>query len=437
MNVFQGRADQKWSNCMFWPTSVARSPRTTIWLLCTAELLAMTPWFAGSTVVSQLQAAWHADRATAAWVTIAVQLGFVSGALLSASLNLPDVFSAPRVFVVSSLIAALANGLFAWVAVGHMRTGLVLRFVTGMFLAGVYPTGMKIMASWFRNGRGLALGALVGSLTIGTALPHALYATGQLPWRGVILASSMLTLVASAIVWFFIAEGPYLLPNPPFDLSQVGEIIRNRRLRLANLGYLGHMWELYSMWAWIAVIFAIPSARALSREWTEAASFCVIAVGAVGCLTAGLFADRIGDRNQGANNSARIAARARVTIICMTTSGTCCLVAAGLVQHFAALLAVSLIWGISIVADSAQFSAIVSEVSDQRYVGTALTLQTALGFLLTTFSIRAFSSISARWGWSWAIVSLAPGPLLGCLAMWLLRRDSVSDLRNCTHNPAR
>ena len=412
---------------MPWRSSVAGSQRKTLWLLCVAELFAMTPWFTGTTVVSQLQAAWHADSATAAWVTVAVQLGFVVGALLSAILNLPDVFSAPRVFAVSSLMAALANALFAWVAVDSIRTGIVLRFVTGMFLAGVYPTGMKIMASWYRDGRGFALGALVGALTIGKALPHALYATGELPWRGVILASSMLTLVASAIVWAFVREGPYLLPNPPFNLLQVGEIVRNRRLRLANFGYLGHMWELYSMWTWIAVIFAIPSRRAAAREWTEAASFCAIAAGAIGCVAAGIFADRIGDAFQGADNSARTAARARVTIICMAASGTCCLVAAGLVQHFAALLVISMIWGITIVADSAQFSAIVSEVSDQRYVGTALTLQTALGFLLTTFSIRAFSSIAARWGWSWAIVSLAPGPFMGCLAMWLLQRHSASD----------
>jgi MFS family permease len=387
----------------------------------------MTPWFAGTTVVSQLQAAWHADRSMAAWVTMAVQLGYVTGALLSASLNLPDVFSAPRVFVVSSLMAALANALFAWIAVDYFGTGIVLRFATGMFLAGVYPTGMKIMASWFRTGRGFALGALVGALTMGTALPHALYATGQLPWRGVILASSTLTLVASAIVWVFVREGPYLVPNPPFNLSQVGEVIRNRRLRLANLGYLGHMWELYSMWAWIAVIFAIPSSRAVSREWREAASFCAIAFGAAGCIAAGIVADRIGDLAKGKDNSARITARARVTIICMTASGACCLVAAGSVQHFVALVAVSMIWGIVIVADSAQFSAIVSEVADQRYVGTALTLQTALGFLLTTFSIRAFSAIAARWGWSWAIVSLAPGPFLGSLAMWWLQRRSVLD----------
>ncbi len=377
-------------------------------------------------MVSQLQSAWHADRATAAWVTIAVQLGFVVGALLSATLNLPDVFSAPRIFAVASLMAALANALFAWVAADHMRTGIVLRFATGMLLAGVYPTGMKIMASWYRNGRGFALGALVGALTIGSALPHALYATGQLPWRGIIFSASVLTLIASVIVWAFVREGPYLLPNPPFNLSQVGEIVRNRRLRLANLGYLGHMWELYSMWTWIAVIFAVPSAQSVSRQWREAASFCAIAAGAIGCIAAGIFADRIGDTLQAADNSSRIAARARVTIICMTASGTCCLLAAGLIRHFTALVAVSMIWGVAIVADSAQFSAVVSEVSDQRYVGTALTLQTALGFLLTTFSIRACSSIAARWGWSWAIVSLAVGPFLGCLAMWRLRRCSAS-----------
>jgi MFS family permease len=411
----------------FLKNRVTDSQRKTLWLLCTAELLAMTPWFAGTTVVRQLQVAWHADSGTVAWVTMAVQLGFVAGALLSAVLNLSDVFSATRVFAVSSLMAAVANILFACVAVDHIRTGIFLRFVTGMFLAGVYPTGMKIMASWYRDGRGFALGALIGALTIGSALPHALYAMGQIPWRGVILAASTLTLVASAIVWAFVREGPYLLPNPPFDLSQVGRIIRDRRLRLANLGYLGHMWELYSMWTWIAVILAIPSVRTVRREWTETASFFAIAIGAVGCLGAGVIADRIGDAAHGARDSVRIAARARVAVISMTVSGSCCLLAARLVQHFVALVTVSMVWGIAIIADSAQFSAIVSEVSDQRYVGTALTLQTALGFLLTSFSIRGFSAIAARWGWSWAIVSLAAGPALGCLAMLRLQRSSAPE----------
>jgi MFS family permease len=383
-------------------------------------------------VLPQVAREWRINVADAGWVTIAVQFGFVAGALISAIFNLSDVIPASRLFAISAVAAAIVNGLFALVAIEHSSAAMALRFLTGLFLAGVYPPGMKIMASWFQRSRGMALGVLVGALTVGKATPHALYGLQQLignalPWRSVVIMGSVLALIAAALVAFFVTEGPYLAANPPFHLGQIGEMLRNRALRLANFGYFGHMWELYSMWGWLAVLLAAANANA-SRTVLETVSFFAISLGFLGCLWAGLAADRLpvarATDRPGELTALRVRSRSRVTIIAMAASCACCLMAALAFHHFVVLVAIALIWGIAVIADSAQFSAIVSEVADQRYVGTALTLQTALGFLLTTVSLKTMALIGATYGWRLATASLAIGPALGILAMWRLQSAS-------------
>jgi MFS family permease len=399
------------------------SAKRVLWLIAIAELLAMSLWFSGTAVLPQLTAEWHAGLGVTSWLTMAVQLGFVAGALLSAIFNLPDVFSATRIFVFSCFAAAICNAAFAAVAAHHIALALLFRFVTGLLLAGVYPTGMKILTGWYRNGRGLALGILVGALTVGSALPHAVHAFGGLPWRAVVLASSGFAVLAGVVVMFGVDDGPYAAPAPHFDFHQISQAVRNRRLRLANFGYLGHMWELYSMWGWITILLA-ASREAASPSALELASFAAIAAGAIGCVWAGWASDRA----QHQPSAGRIRRRSRVTIWAMAVSGSCCVLAALALHHFAALVGIALVWGVAVVADSAQFSTIVSEVSDQRYVGTALTMQTALGFLLTTVSIRVIALIAARYGWSVAAAAMGIGPLLGIVAMLRLERAAaVSD----------
>ena len=340
------------------------------------------------------------------------------GGLISALFNLPDRFSAPRLFTASSLLAAAANAVFAMVAEEHRYAALAMRFLTGAFLAGVYPPGMKILAGWFRDGRGTALGVLVGALTLGKALPYSVAAAADLPWREIVLSSSLFALLGSALIAFGVKEGPYAAPQPPLDLHQIGAVFRNRGARLANFGYFGHMWELYSMWGWIALIL---SASAGSTGPTVAlASFLAIAAGAIGSIWAGWAADAGGALSL----EARVARRARVTIIAMAVSGACCLLAAFFFQHFWLLVIICLVWGAAVVADSAQFSTIVSEVSDRRYVGTALTVQTAIGFLLTVLSLRVIGAIGDAYGWNWAAASLALGPALGILAMARLTKKT-------------
>ena len=389
--------------------------------LCLAELLAMTMWFTGTTALPQLARIWHVSIADAAPLTTAVQFGFVAAALLIALTNLADVFNPSRLFALSALLAAVANAAFAYVAADHRSTAIVLRFLTGAALAGVYPVGMKLIASWFREGRGFALGALVAALTFGKATPHLIgglqaISTHELPWRAVTLTSSALAVVAAIIVFAFVNVGPYHAAVP-FRLSAFAEFLRNRQLLLANLGYLGHMWELYSMWAWIAIVFAASRASsglAVNPVIRELSAFVAIASGAIGCLWAGALADRYA---RSTAKDTRTHSRARVAIVAMVVSASCCIAAALAFHHYALLVAISFVWGISVVADSAQFSAIISDVADQRYVGTALTLQTAMGFLLTTVSIKFAATFAAAHGWPASMMMLAIGPALGTIAM--------------------
>ena len=396
------------------------SSRRVLFFLSLAELLAMSLWFTGTAVLPQVTKIWDSGIALGSWLTVAVQIGFAVGALAFALFNIPDIFSPISVFVGSAILAAVANAGFALVAAKPLPA-ILLRGATGFFLAGVYPPGMKIIAGWFQKGRGLALGILIAALTVGSAVPHGVNSLGSIPWRGVVLSGSVMALISALVVALAVRQGPYAMPQSRLDLSQIGEIVRNRPLRLANLGYLGHMWELYSMWGWIAVVLA--AASGWSKSQSELGTTAVIAIGAVGCIWAGAASDRL----QNSLDAARIAQRARVTIIAMAVSAACCVVAALVYNYAWLLLVVSLIWGIAVIADSAQFSAIISEVAQKSYMGTALTLQTALGFLLTAFVIRLIATIEAHYGWRTALASMALGPLLGIWAMTGLMRTRKNE----------
>ena len=391
---------------------VGKSARRQLVLIAVVQVLAMSSWFSASAVVPSLRTDWGITTGEGTLLTVAVQLGFVTGAVLSAVLSLADRWSATRLAAGSALVAALATAMIA-LAVDSLAPALPLRFLTGMALAGVYPTGIKLMASWFDRGRGLAIGVLVGALTLGSALPQLLNglagALGDLPWRSVLLTSSVLCLLAAGLVLRFVRLGPLAAPAPPFDPRYLLRLFTERGPRLANLGYFGHMWELYAMWTWLpaylAASFAVSDTWDGSRTAIGLVAFGVIGLaGAVGALGGGWLGDRVG--------------RARVAGGAMAISASCCLLAAA--AYGASpwlLLPILVLWGVSIIADSGLFSTLMTEVADRRYVGTALTMQTAIGFLLTVVTINGVPYVVDWVGWRVAVALLAIGPVAGAIAM--------------------
>jgi len=386
-------------------------------LLSLAELLALSLWFSASAVLPALKLEWGLGDGGGAALTIAVQAGFIVGTLASALANLPDIVAARTLMVIGAALGALANGALA-LGVSSLGPALALRFVTGVCLAGAYPPAMKIMATWFREGRGLAIGVLIGALTVGSATPHLIPAITALSWRGTLLVASALALAGAAVVLFFVGDGPHRFPSARFDLRMAAAVFRERGPRLACFGYLGHMWELYAMWTWIAAFLAASLEAHGGGSYVglgpSGATFLVVALGALGCWAGGGASDRWG--------------RTALTMVAMALSGTCAAIIGLTFGGSPSLtLLVAAVWGITVIADSAQFSTAITELSPSAYVGTALTAQTCIGFALTMASIWLIPPLVARIGWRWAFAVLAIGPALGVIAMARLRgsRDAV------------
>ena len=383
-------------------------------LLALAELLGMALWFTGSAVGPTLAKLWTLTPSEVGWLTTAVQLGFVCGTALSALLNLADVVPSRRLFTIAAIAGAIANVPLAFTS--SYSVALASRFLAGVCLAGVYPPAMKMASTWFRARRGVAVGTIVGALTVGKASPYLAQAIPGLGVSMITLGASASALLAAIIVWMGYRDGPYEFPARPFSWARVRDVFGERQYRLALGGYLGHMAELYSFWTWIPsflaasdVAHASPTGGVANARIAAIIGFGVIAVGGIGCIWGGLVSDRIG--------------RARLVTIAMAISGSCAIaIGFAWAQSWWLLATLALVWGFFVIADSAQFSVLATESVPAHAVGTALTLQVSIGFLLTTITIQLIPPLVAWIGWQWVFPVLAIGPVLGILSIRRLAR---------------
>ena len=374
-----------------------------------AELLGMSLWFAGTAVAPQLQERWALSVSQVGWLATAVQLGFVAGTASVAVLNLADIIPSRVLFAVAAMLGAASNAML--LTVSGFSGAVATRFLCGFCLAGVYPPAMKMIATWFRARRGLAVGTIVGALTVGKATPYLVQAVPGATVETIIAAGSVSAVVAALLIWTSYRDGPFPFPPRPFTWSLVRTVVDQRQWRLATGGYLGHMFELYSYWAWIPAFIAasaVASAGVADSSAISILAFGTIAIGGVGCVWGGLVADRIG--------------RERLVMISMAVSGGCAiLIGFAFGASWWLLGPVALAWGFFVIADSAQFSVLVTESVPSHAVGTALMVQTSLGFLLTTITIQLVPPVVDAVGWQWAFPVLALGPVAGIAAIRRLR----------------
>ena len=361
-----------------------------------AVLLATSTWFTGTAAARELSQLWSLTPTQGARLTSATQWGFILGTLIYAATNVADRFDARRVFCVSAIAGALCNLAFAWLSDGP-TSALGFRFATGITLAGVYPVGMKLIASWYREGLGWRLGMMVGCLTLGTSFPYGVAALGTgLDWVMLASISSIAAVLGGLLVAFACDEGPLLRTRAKLDLRMIGRVFRHRPFRSTAFGYFGHMWELYALWSLAGVWLDGRFARA------QLVAFAIVGMGAIGCIGGGLLSRRIGER--------------KVARFALLGSGIACLLSGFAYQLPSMVLLVYLmIWGVLVVADSPQFSALAARNAPPEYTGTALTVQNGIGFLISTVSIQLLPRVAELVSWQWALTVLAIGPGIGVL----------------------
>lgn len=377
-------------------------------LIALVEVLGLSVWFSATAVVPSLRSEWGIGAAAAVWLTASVQVGFVAGAVTSAVLNVADRTAPQRLLAASALGAAACTAALAVLGTG-LGAAVGLRFLTGVFLAGVYPVGMKLMASWSESrDRGRNFGVLLAALTFGSALPHLVSGLGPLPWRTVLVTASALSAAGAVVAVVLLRPGPHLAaraitPDPRHALA----IFVQRRARLISLGYFGHMWELYALWTWLSAYVAAGREERGGGVTPSIGIVTFVAIGvagALGSLLGGWAADRFG--------------RVHAAAAALAVSGACCVASPVFFSvPTAVLVAYLVVWGGAVIADSGAFSTALSETTDTRFVGTALTAQTAIGFLLTVVTIQLVPVIAGLIGWRFAFLLLAPGPLIGVAAL--------------------
>lgn len=376
-------------------------------LIVLSQFAGTSLWFVGNAVLPELEVALNLNQYALSLVTSAVMLGFVAGTLVFGFFSLADRYSPVKLFFFSSMLGALCNLAFVWFA-KDASSLFILRFLTGFFIAGIYPVGMKIAGDWYEKGLGKALGFLLGALVLGTAFPHLLKNRDlKLPWRSVLYFTSAFATVGGLLMLFFVGNGPYRKRSGSFQWNAFTEIFRSKKMRQASLGYFGHMWELYTYWAFVPVMIALYAKNNSAELNVSLLSFMIIGCGSISCIAGGYLSQRFGS--------------AKVATTSLVISGFCCILSPLIFSlPLWAFISMLFAWGLAVIPDSPQFSTLVTQFAPEHLRGTALTIYNSIGFSISTISLividRVFYS-SGFFSSSNTFILLAIGPALSIIPM--------------------